>query len=150
VVTQTSPTTACARKHSCLCHSCDVNAVQAYHFTHTSALCCSGGRFHPPAAGGGTPHKPSIIGPSGHTLHESTSCAQYLLDQGAHPSALLKETSSFDTVGNAYFGLTIHALPAAWRRVAVVTSDFHMNRSRHLFNDIWGLAGQAFYGSRDW
>lgn len=47
---------------------------------------------------------------------------------------------------NAYFGLTIHAIPAGWRRVAVVTSKFHMERSKALFDVIWRLAGQSVYG----
>lgn len=42
------------------------------------------------AAGGGTPHKPDVLMPSGHVLHESTACSRYLLDQGMSPHAILK------------------------------------------------------------
>jgi len=35
--------------------------------------------------------------------------------QGIPAEAILKEVSSFDTVGNSYFAATIHALPAEWR-----------------------------------
>lgn len=35
--------------------------------------------------------------------------------QGVPAKNLLKEVSSYDTVGNAYFFLVIHALPAGWR-----------------------------------
>ena len=28
--------------------------------------------------GGGTPHKPAVLGATGHVLHESTACADYL------------------------------------------------------------------------
>ena len=35
--------------------------------------------------------------------------------QGIPAKNLLKEVSSYDTVGNAYFCLVIHALPAGWR-----------------------------------
>jgi hypothetical protein len=52
------------------------------------------------------------------------------------------QVSSYDTVGNAYFGLTIHALPAGWRRVAVVTSAFHMHRTAALFTTMWPLAAR--------
>ncbi|GBF93965.1 hypothetical protein Rsub_06214 [Raphidocelis subcapitata] len=96
--------------------------------------------------GGGTPHKPPVLAPSGHVVHESTSCADYLISKGADAGALLKEVSSYDTVGNAYFALTIHAIPAGWRRVAVVTSEFHMPRAVALFETIWGLAGRSVYG----
>jgi hypothetical protein len=53
-------------------------------------------------------------------------------------------------VGNAYFSLSVHALPAGWRRLAVVTSDFHMPRTRALFAGIYGLAGRALAGDPDW
>ena len=49
-------------------------------------------------------------------------------------------------VGNAYFALTIHAIPAGWRRLAVVTSDFHMPRTRDLFEAAAGLAGRELWG----
>lgn len=106
--------------------------------------------YAPPVVclGGGTPHKPPILSAAtGHVVHESTSCAAYLLDRGAQAAHLLKESSSYDTVGNAYFSLSIHALPAGWRNVAVVTSDFHMHRSRALFEDMYALAGAQFFGS---
>ncbi|KAJ9530018.1 hypothetical protein QJQ45_023304 [Haematococcus lacustris] len=90
--------------------------------------------------GGGTPHKPPILGSNGHVLHESTSCAAYLMTRGLPADRILKEVSSYDTVGNAFFSLTIHALPAGWRKVAVVTSNFHMPRTRCLFQDMWSRA----------
>lgn len=42
--------------------------------------------------------------------------------QGCDPASLLKEVSSYDTVGNAYFSLTIHSIPAGWRKILVNTS----------------------------
>eukprot|EP00878_Enallax_costatus_P030715 GHUV01033494.1.p1 GENE.GHUV01033494.1~~GHUV01033494.1.p1 ORF type:complete len:142 (+),score=31.45 GHUV01033494.1:214-639(+) len=57
----------------------------------------------------------------------------------------MQEVSSYDTVGNAYFSLTIHALPSGWRRLAVVTSHFHMPRSRALFADLYQLAGSSLF-----
>ena len=56
-----------------------------------------------------------------------------------------QETSSFDTVGNAYFSLTMHVIPAAWRNIAVVTSHFHMARSRELFADMYRTAGLSLF-----
>ena len=43
--------------------------------------------------------------------------------------------------GNGYFALTQHAIPRRWRRMAVVTSDFHMPRSRAIFEWVFGLQG---------
>jgi hypothetical protein len=72
--------------------------------------------------------------PNNSTLHS-------LPHQGVPPSHLLKESQSYDTVGNAYFSLTIHALPAGWRRLAVVTSAFHMGRTKAIFDHCYGLIG---------
>lgn len=72
--------------------------------------------------------------------------------QSIHPAdaAALQEVSSYDTVGNAYFSLTIHALPSGWRRLAVVTSHFHMPRSRALFADLYQLAGSSLFNDPYW
>jgi hypothetical protein len=65
--------------------------------------------------GAGTPHKPPVIGAGGYVLHESTAYADFLLQRGIPAGDLLKEAQSYDTVGNAYFSLLQHALPAGWR-----------------------------------
>eukprot|EP00873_Tetraselmis_striata_P021221 jgi/Tetstr1/441485/TSEL_029717.t1 len=93
--------------------------------------------------GGGTPHKPPIMR-GGYVYHESTSCADYLIERGMPPERILKEVSSFDTIGNGYFSATIHALPRRWRRLAVITSEFHMPRSKAIFDHCYGLAGECF------
>lgn len=41
--------------------------------------------------------------------------AVQLFMQGIPAKNLWKEVSSYDTVGNAYFALAIHAVPAGWR-----------------------------------
>lgn len=43
------------------------------------------------------------------------SYAAYLLRRGLPAADLLKEAQSYDTIGNAYFSLLTHALPAGWR-----------------------------------
>jgi hypothetical protein len=48
----------------------------------------------PGTAGGGTPHKPAVIGDNGHVVHESTSCADYLMSKGMAADMILKEVSS--------------------------------------------------------
>jgi len=101
--------------------------------------------------GGGTPHKPPVLQrASGHVIHEGTACADYLLRAGLPAGRLLKEVSSYDTVGNAFFALTIHAIPARWRRVAVVTSEFHMPRSAALFQHMWGAAARDVFRDPSW
>jgi hypothetical protein len=63
------------------------------------------------------------------------------------PPPVLKEAASFDTVGNALFALTTHALPAGWCRLAVVTSSWHAERAAAIFDRVFGLANRAFRAS---
>ncbi|PRW39255.1 Rossmann-like alpha beta alpha sandwich fold [Chlorella sorokiniana] len=100
--------------------------------------------------GAGTPHKPPVIDEAGFVLHESTAYAAYLMRRGVPAGDLLKECQSYDTVGNGFFSLFMHALPANWRRIAVVTSDFHMPRTQATFDFIYGLAGQQLHGDPRW
>jgi hypothetical protein len=93
--------------------------------------------------GAGTPHKRPVLDSAGFVLHESTAYARYLRDKCAVPAAdLLKESSSYDTVGNAYFGLTMHALPAGWRRLSIITSGFHMPRTHAIFESCFEIASK--------
>ena len=70
----------------------------------------------------------------------SQVCAKYLIERGVSPQSIVKETSSYDTIGNAYFSLVIHALPLRWKRVVAITSEFHMPRSKAAFRWIYGAA----------
>jgi len=96
--------------------------------------------------GGGTPHRPPFVaaGSGGYVVHEGTACCAYLeRTHGVAATALLKESASYDTVGNAWFSLTAHAAPAGWRAPLVVTSAFHMPRSRACFEWVFGLTPAA-------
>ena len=97
-------------------------------------------------SGGGTPHRPPFVAPGsgGYVVHEGTACCAYLeRTHGVAATALFKESASYDTVGNAYFSLTAHAAPAGWRAPLVVTSAFHMPRSRACFEWVFGLTPAA-------
>ena len=105
-------------------------------------LCLGGGTPHKPAitVNGHVLHeavacadflleKVACSGPYSHTLQSLTracseirvvcfmiaSHASWLTMQGIRAERILKETASYDTVGNGYFATTIHALPAQWR-----------------------------------
>ena len=122
--------------------TCQAAAIQ--HALKPAAAC-----LHGAPVGGGSPHKPSILDAKGYVVHESSACARYLLARGLPAGVLLKEIASHDTVGNAYFSLTSHVIPAAWTRLAVVTSEFHMPRARHLFTDMFALAAQELWQQPD-
>ena len=61
------------------------------------------------------------------------------MDSGIPEKSILIETCSYDTIGNAFFSRVIHVESARLRRLLVITSDFHLARSRLLFEWIYGL-----------
>lgn len=89
---------------------------------------------------GGTVHRPPPINPAGYPVFESVAGAAHLLARGVSAARIQVETASYDTVGNAYFARLLHVDPAGWRSVAVVTSVFHMPRSRAIFEWVFGMA----------
>jgi len=97
--------------------------------------------------GMGTPYRAPLRLDSGFPLTEAASCASYLLaaHPDVHPDDVYKEERSMDTIGNAYFCLAQHVAPRGWRRVAVVTSRFHMPRTRAAFRWIFGMHGGGEY-----
>ena len=87
----------------------------------------------------GTPHRPPPHDERGFPIFESVAGARYLLDAGFPPERVLIEAHSWDTIGNAYFSRVIHAEPRGFRRMLVVTSDFHLARTRTAFEWVYGL-----------
>ena len=102
-------------------------------------------------SGGGSPHCLPVIHPEyGHVIHEGTAYAEYLVMSHQIPKGdILKESSSYDTVGNGYFSAMLHAVPAGWKNIVVVTSEFHMPRSKAIFDAIYTLVGRALDVSFD-
>lgn len=84
--------------------------------------------------GGGSYHIPAICNSDGFIIHESTSCAEYLINLGIDSKDVYKEWSSYDTIANGYFGFTNHIIPMGLKRILIITSDFHMDRSKEIFN----------------
>ena len=84
--------------------------------------------------GGGSYHIPAICNKDGFIIHESTACAEYLINLGVNSKDVYKEWSSYDTIANGYFGFTNHIIPMGLKHILVITSDFHMDRSKEIFN----------------
>jgi uncharacterized SAM-binding protein YcdF (DUF218 family) len=57
---------------------------------------------------------------------------------GVNPSKVITELNSRDTVGDAYFTKIHLALPLNWKGLCVVTSDYHVKRTKEIFNFIYG------------
>lgn len=61
-----------------------------------------------------------------------------LLKQGIPPKAILEDQNPSDTFGNAFFTKLLFFIPKKWKKIAVVTSDFHINRAKFVFSKIFG------------
>lgn len=91
----------------------------------------------------GTPHKPPPLDASGRPIFESIVGADYLRGRGYPAELILIEASSYDTIGNAYFARVIHTDPARLHKLAVVTSQFHMQRTEAIFRWIFSVPPDA-------
>tara|TARA_A100001015_G_scaffold181457_1_gene201974 strand:+ start:754 stop:1380 length:627 start_codon:yes stop_codon:yes gene_type:complete len=84
--------------------------------------------------GGGTYHKPPGLDDNKYVVHESTSCANYLIDKGVSPNKIIREWSSYDTIANGYFAFMNYIIPLKISECYIITSQFHMNRTQTIFN----------------
>jgi uncharacterized SAM-binding protein YcdF (DUF218 family) len=71
---------------------------------------------------------------------EAETMRQYAIKLGVPASAIMVEEKAMDTVGNAmYTRGMVDGLPEV-RRIIVVTSDYHVERTRYLFVKAFGSA----------
>ena len=90
--------------------------------------------------GGGTTHKPKWVSPAGYAVPEAALMARVLEEDGVPPEDIYLEGYSDDTIGNAFYARTMHADPAGWRRLLVITSEFQMARTIAIYEWVFGLA----------
>lgn len=69
---------------------------------------------------------------------EAEGMKEYAVELGVNPEQILKEESSKDTVSNAYFTRIEFLEPNNWKNVILVTSDYHMPRSKYIFEKVLG------------
>jgi len=86
----------------------------------------------------------SIIFSGGHSLKsklegpsEAALMNKYALQKGVNPKNIILEENSRDTQGNAYFTKQI-IKKKGWKRILVITSDFHILKTKFLFDFIYG------------
>ena len=87
----------------------------------------------------GTTHKPPPLDEAGYPIDEAAASARYLVAKGVAPARVLLESWSLDTIGNAAFARLMHAEPRGWRRIHVVTSAFHLPRTKAIFDWVFAL-----------
>jgi uncharacterized SAM-binding protein YcdF (DUF218 family) len=67
------------------------------------------------------------------------SFKQYItVELGVDPSKVITEPNSRDTVGDAYFTKVNLAKSHFWKKIIVITSDYHVMRTKEIFNFIYG------------
>ena len=86
----------------------------------------------------GTAHCPQLLDARGSVVFEATASAAELIDAGVDERDVFVETTSFDTIGNAFFARTDHCSLAGWKRILIITSEFHMARSKAIFDWVFG------------
>lgn len=103
--------------------------IELYKKSQTKIIC----------TGGGTYHKPPALNEEKFVIHESTACAEYLINNDVNPHDIMKEWGSYDTIASVYFTLLLCVSPHDWKDICVVTSSFHMPRVKLLFEWIFSL-----------
>ncbi len=69
---------------------------------------------------------------------EAEAAAEYAESLGVPATAILQETASMDTIGNAYFTKKQILEPHNWTTVTVVTSEYHADRTQYIFDKVLG------------
>lgn len=93
----------------------------------------------------GTAHMPQLMSKNGLPIWESTSSAAYIHKKHGIPyDKLFVETTSYDTIGNAFYMRTTHCDIVGWRRILIITNKFHMPRTKAIFDWIFGLESKKY------
>lgn len=92
----------------------------------------------------GTPHKAPPRTKEDIPVDEAMSSADYLISQHQiEPKYIFLERWSFDTLGNAFAALTMHVLPRKLKKIHLVTSDWHLPRTREIFDTVFACSGAS-------
>ena len=89
----------------------------------------------------GTAHVPQLLDARGSVVFEATASAAVIINEGVNSEDVFVETTSFDTIGNAFYSRNDHCSLAGWRRILVITSEFHLARTKAIFDWVYGAAG---------
>ena len=67
---------------------------------------------------------------------EAEAMKEYAISEGVPTDLILIEQESKDTLGNAYFTKVNILEPNNWKNVLVITSDFHLERTKWSYPQI--------------
>lgn len=87
------------------------------------------------ALSAGTAHLPQLISRDGLPVWESTATASYLIrEHKVDPAHVYVETTSYDTISNAFFTRSNFCDIAGWNNLLIITNEFHMERTKLIFD----------------
>lgn len=92
----------------------------------------------------GTTHRPPPLDARGHPITESCASAAYLMQRGVPAQKILLDGWSLDTIGNAFFARSMICAPHNLQKLCIITSEFHMPRSRAIFDWVFSMDGAQF------
>jgi uncharacterized SAM-binding protein YcdF (DUF218 family) len=76
---------------------------------------------------------------------EAQAMKEYAMELGVPEEAILIEDESKDTIGNAYFSRVRFLDPHNWKKVLIVTSEYHISRAKIVFDKVLGPEFQIEY-----
>ncbi|MBU4331762.1 YdcF family protein [Patescibacteria group bacterium] len=78
---------------------------------------------------------------------EAEAMRDYLLTLGLPPKRIYLEIKSQDTIGNAYYAKKLYFIPRKEKSALVITSQFHLERTKFIFKKIFGTRYQLKFVS---
>ena len=86
----------------------------------------------------GTAHLPQALSSDGLPIWESTASAAYLIHElNVNPKDVYAETTSYDTISNAFFARLNFCDLVSWKKLLIITNEFHMDRTKLIFDWIF-------------
>jgi len=78
-------------------------------------------------------------------ITEARAMSKYLERKGIPKEKIILEEESKDTIGNAFFTKTNVLEPRKWRTIIVITSEFHIQRTKYVFKKILGEKYKIYF-----
>ncbi len=91
----------------------------------------------------GTTHRPPLLDKHSFPIDEASASAAYLIERNIPSHKILIENWSLDTIGNAYFARQCILEPMELHRLAIITNDFHMSRTKLIFDWVFSLSNST-------
>lgn len=84
-------------------------------------------------------NKPPFLDKTGFPIFEATGIAKYLIKKGIPENKIIAEAMSMDTIGNGFFTRIVHIDPRGFKKIAIITSEFHLHRAKAVFDKVFSL-----------